>query len=100
MIYHVTTATVNTGKFNLMNEWAQKVTAGIKDRHGKEVTVLRNVAGSGDDWHFLSIHDSLAALEIYLDTISSDPQFQTDVGEAIEQDLWQSTRTNMYRTAF
>ena len=98
MIYHVTTATANAGTMGPMGEWAEKVTDSIKERHGVEITVLRNVAGSGAEWHFLTTHDSLAALESYMDAVSSDPHFQTLVGEAYEQELWQATRTSIFRT--
>ena len=81
MIYHVTTATVNTGKLALMGAWANKVTAQIKESHGVEVTVLRNVAGSGDEWHFMTTHDSMAVMEGYLTTVSADPKFQAMAAE-------------------
>ena len=85
MIHHVTRATVNSGKLAPMGEWARKVADAIKERHDKEVSVLRNVAGSGNEWHFLTTHDSLAAMESYLDAVSSDPHFQGLTAEAVEQ---------------
>ena len=75
-----------------MAEWAQKVTAAIKESHGIEITVLRNVSGSGDEWHFMTTHDSLGDMETYINSVSSDPQFQALAGEAAEMELWRVNR--------
>lgn len=100
MIIHVITANANPGKFASMGEWAKKVAAMIKENHDVELTVLHNVTGSGDEWHFMTTHDSLAALETYTNAVSAAPQFLVLAQEINEQALWQSTRTSMFRTAF
>ena len=100
MIIHATTATVKSGKFAQMREWAQKVTSMVQESHGIEVTVLRNVAGSGDEWHFMSTHDSLAAVEAYTDALNADPQFMALVADATANELWRATRNSIFRSAF
>ncbi len=100
MIFHVTTAVARPGTLPLMMDWSQRVTAMIRENFGQEITVLRNVAGSGDEWHFMTTHDSLADLEAYVDAVSGDEQFHGLAAEATQNELWSTTRTSIYRTAF
>ena len=98
MIFHVTTAVANPFKLGAMMEWSHKAAAFLKESHDMEVTILRNVAGSGDEWHFVTTHDSLGALEAYQMGVMGDESFMMLVSEARENELWSTTRTNIYRS--
>ena len=99
MVIHVITAAVNPGKFPQMMEWSGRAIGMVKENHDREISLLRNVTGPGNEFHFMTTHDSLAEVETYMKNINTDEQFQALIAEAWEQELWGSTRTSMYRSA-
>ena len=100
MIYHTNTVAINPGKMGAAMAWMAKAVAHLREHHGVEASVLRNLGGASNEVHFLTRHDSLTTFDAYIAAVSADEALGAILMEAVNDRLWDKSEERFYRTAF
>ena len=89
MIYFVRTATIGQGQVTKAFEWAVKVSNLINSKYpGANIQVLRRLSGPISDISWVSTADSLAQVEVLLNNIVSDSEYQQLLEEGRSEGLF------------
>ena len=101
MITQVLSMSIHDGKLGGAFAWAVKIAAYINQQSPDlNVRVVRNVAGSMYELHFVSTTESLAAYEDFNKQLEADEGYQKLLSEGREQRLIIGTTVNerLYET--
>ena len=88
MITSVRTANVHDGKLNAAVAWALKVVKYLREKHGAQIQLSRNVGGLVHQIHWVSMHPSLADFEKAFKQFEADEGYTTLLSEGRQQGLF------------
>jgi hypothetical protein len=91
MITHVRTANIHDGKLADALAWAAKVCKYLRDHHGTNTQLARNIGGQIFQLHWVSTYPTLADFEKTMKKVENDAGYMALIGEARQQVLFIGT---------
>jgi len=88
MITSVRTAAIHDGKLAEAMAWAVKVRNYLRDKHGANVQLSRNIGGLAYQVHWVGTYPSLADFEKAMKQIEADEGYRSLLVEARQQGLF------------